>query len=370
MNYAIIWIALIIVVAWLGIQGLIYLFRRAGRMGFVKKAYERNKYLGRLVSAFPLLICLPFLLINAVTALTVFIHLFVFWALCDLIGFCIRKVRKRESGKNYINGFIAIGITAVYLGIGWYMAHHVYRTEYTLHTDKSLGQESFRVALIADTHIGDILSSEDLGGVVERINGDEPDIVAICGDFVDDETSKAEMIAACEALGKLKTRYGVYYVYGNHDKGYNNKRGYEADAVASELEKNGVKVLADETELINDSVYVVGRRDRSEETRSSAQALTEKLSRSKYIIMLDHQPNDQRAEADAGADLVLSGHTHGGHIFPIGPASILAGANEQFYGLKSRKGTDFIVTSGVSDWAIPFKTFAKSEYVIIDIVQD
>lgn len=365
-----IWIMLIIAVVWLCIQGLVFLSRRTRRIGFVSRIYEKNKHLGRLVSLFPLAICLPFGLINGVTVLVVFIHLFVFWVMCDLIGFCINKIRKRERGKHYINGFIAIGLTAVYLGIGWYFAHHIFRTDYTLHTDKPLGQESFRVALIADTHIGEVLDSGGLADVVERINADEPDIAAVCGDLVDDGTSESEMKAACEALGRLKTKYGVYYVYGNHDKGYNENRGYDADDVARELEKNGVKVLADETELINGSVYLVGRRDRSEETRSSAQELTEKLDRSKYIIMLDHQPNDQSAEAKSGADLVLSGHTHGGHIFPIGPASVLFGANDQVYGLKRKNGTDFIVTSGVSGWEIPFKTFARSEYVIIDIEQE
>lgn len=83
--------------------------------------------------------------------------------------------------------------------------------------------------------------------------------------------------------------------------------------------------------------------------------------------MLDHQPNDYDDEAETNADLVLSGHTHGGHIFPIGPASLLVGANDQVYGKKRVNGTDFIVTSGLSGWEVPFKTFAKSEYVIIDI---
>ena len=238
-----IWIMLIIAVVWLCIQGLVFLSRRTRRIGFVSRIYEKNKHLGRLVSLFPLAICLPFGLINGVTVLVVFIHLFVFWVMCDLIGFCINKIRKRERGKHYINGFIAIGLTAIYLGIGWYFAHHIFRTDYTLHTDKPLGQESFRVALIADTHIGEVLDSGGLADVVERINADEPDIAAVCGDLVDDGTSESEMKAACEALGRLKTKYGVYYVYGNHDKGYNENRGYDADDVARELEKNGMSML-------------------------------------------------------------------------------------------------------------------------------
>ena len=86
------------------------------------------------------------------------------------------------------------------------------------------------------------------------------------------------------------------------------------------------------------------------------------------MIMLDHQPNDYAAEEASGVDLVLSGHTHGGHIFPAGLLGVWMGANDKTYGYERRGGTDFFVTSGISGWVIPFKTGCISEYVVIDIV--
>ena len=75
------------------------------------------------------------------------------------------------------------------------------------------------------------------------------------------------------------------------------------------------------------------------------------------------------SEAAAGADLVLSGHTHGGHVFPAGQIGMLMGANDCLYGTQRRGDTDFVVTSGISGWGIPFKTGAISEFVVIDIIR-
>ena len=88
---------------------------------------------------------------------------------------------------------------------------------------------------------------------------------------------------------------------------------------------------------------------------------------SRYVIVLDHQPNDYDAEAASEMDLVLSGHTHGGHIFPAGLIGKLSGANDRNYGTETRGSTAFVVTSGISGWGIPYKTFTISEFVIIDI---
>ena len=189
----------------------------------------------------------------------------------------------------------------------------------------------------------------------------------ICGDFVDDESKKADMLAACEALGTLNTKYGVYYAYGNHDVGYFHYRDFTADALTAALTENGIIILYDETAELGDNYYICGRRDRYDDGRKPAQELTQPLDLSRYIIMLDHQPNDYDAEAAAGADLVLSGHTHGGQLFPAGLIGLAIGANERVYGTETRGSTQFLVTSGASGWAIPFKTGCISEYCVIDI---
>ncbi len=201
---------------------------------------------------------------------------------------------------------------------------------------------------------------------------ENPDIVVITGDYVDDDTSREDMEAACAALGTLETTYGAYYVFGNHDKGYYGPkyRGYSGDDLIAELEKNHVTVLQDETVPIGDGFSLIGRQDRSEGQqggRASMEELMENVSPGSYSIVLDHQPHDYDAQAAAGADLVLSGHTHGGQLFPFNHMGEWLGIDDKSYGLEQRGDTNFIVTSGISNWAIQFKTGCKAEYAVIDI---
>ena len=98
--------------------------------------------------------------------------------------------------------------------------------------------------------------------------------------------------------------------------------------------------------------------------------LTEALDKNKFSVVLDHQPNDYANQADSRVDLVLSGHTHGGQLFPLNRVGEWIGANDKVYGYERRYLTDFIVTSGISDWTIKFKTGTKSEIVVIDVKQD
>lgn len=240
-------------------------------------------------------------------------------------------------------------------------------------TEKSVG--NIRVVMFADSHVGATFDGAELNRYVSQMNAYKLDAVIIAGDYVDDDTSLADMRDACRALGRLKTRFGVYYVFGNHDEGYydNSVRGYDADELARELEKNGVTVIEDDAVLIDDRFYIVGRRDKSSDERGKKRAdmesLVSELDKSKYIIVADHQPVDYENQKKAGVDLVLSGHTHGGQMFPIGLISDIFGINDLIYGHERRGDTDFIVTSGISDWAFKFKIGCQSEFTVIDVKQ-
>jgi hypothetical protein len=183
---------------------------------------------------------------------------------------------------------------------------------------------------------------------------------------VDDSTTRADMLTACRALGQTDTKYGVWFAYGNHDRGYFNGRGFSAEELAQALEENHVHILEDEVALVGD-LCIVGRRDASFGQRTELAALLEGVDPEKYIIVLDHEPTDYEKEAATAADLVVSGHTHGGQLIPLGTVGELFAGNDRTYGYERRNGTDFIVTSGISDWALHFKTGTRSEYVIIDV---
>lgn len=309
-------------------------------------------------------------LLGYINAIIIVIHLVVFWLLSDLLFFVVKKIRKAAFKFNY-SPALAFALAFVYLVTGFALADNVWVTHYDVYTDKQIGD--LRIIMFADSHVGTTFNGEEFGQYVRQMQSYDPDIVIIAGDYVDDDTSKRDMSDACKALGLLKTTYGVFYAYGNHDKGYydNSGRGYTGDDLVRELQKNGVTVLQDEYLLVNDTFYVVGRADTSEAQRGGDRAeisdLVRDIDKTKYSVVINHQPTDYAKESKAGVDLVLSGHTHGGQMFPIGLISNIFGLNDRTYGREKRNNTEFIVTSGISDWAFKFKTGTKSEFVVIDV---
>ena len=363
--------ALLIVFA----AAIIYLSNRFRKFQVVKRFAKGKKWLERTVSLalVALLIAVFWITMNFMNAVIVLLHLVVFWLLCDFGAYIFRRITKKEFPKSYA-GVLAMIFTAIYLCIGWYLANNVWRTEYQIATDKDIGK--VRLVLFSDSHVGTTFDGDDWEQYIDRMNAENPDVVLIAGDFVDDDTQRDDMIKSCKAMGQLKTKYGAYYAFGNHDKGYYeaSRRGYDSEELIAELEKNHVTVLQDENVLIDSRFYIIGRKDRSEEQQGSQRAdmesLVKDLDASKFSIVMDHQPYDYDGEEKAQVDMVLSGHTHGGQFIPINDVGEWTGENAKSYGYEKRDRTNFIVTSGISDWAFKFKTGCKSEYVVIDIHEE
>lgn len=316
-----------------------------------------------------LVLCFDF-----INALVCVIYLAIIWALCDFTFWIIEKFTN-HTFEHYYAGWLALIFGIIALSIGWYLEHNVKQTTYNIATDKNISE--LKIAMFADSHIGTTFNAYGFAKHLKKIQAQNPDIVVVVGDYVDDDTTKEDMIEATKALGELKTKYGIYYVLGNHDKGYHgfHYRGYGADELINELTKNNINVLLDESILINNDFYLIGRRDASSFRkqrllRQSIEDLVKDLDKSKYMIVLDHQPTEYDKQAEAKVDLVLSGHTHGGQLFPFNQVGKWIKANDMIYGLEKRKDTNFIVTSGISNWALKFKTGTQSEFVIVNIKKE
>lgn len=356
------------------IAGLLWMAFAVCRFHSISRFVPR-KWWKRMLIGLLIVICIMVALhfaMGFINMVIIFLHLLIIWMISDAIAWIVRKKTKRQE-KHYYAGIFAIFFTFLLLSIGWYNAHDVKRTEYNLETDKSLGIDSLKVVGFSDSHIGATFHWQEFDQYIEHINKENPDIVVIIGDYVDDDTSKEDMERSCKALKKLKTKYGVYYVYGNHDEGYwsSIRRGYTIKDVDRCLEQNNVRILRDETVSISGNVLLCGRLDKSYANRNKPGRKTASTlmanAKGKYVICLDHQPNDYAEEADCKMDLVLSGHTHGGQFWGLGIIGVWMGANDAYYGYERRKNTDFIVSSGIGDWAIDFKTGCISEYIVVNI---
>lgn len=361
-----------------GIGGLIYLYRRVQR--FFPESMPGKKE--RLLAVLPIVGLLIWCALDFVNGVIAIVNILAIWLLCDFVAWIIRKWQRTEAHRVYFPGICAIILSILYLGTGWYFAHHVVATNYTLTTDKELPKETVRIVQIADSHLGVTFDGEKFAEYVKKMEKEKPDMLVITGDFVDDDSNRADLEKACEALGKMQTTYGVFYVYGNHDKGYMNSRDFTDADMRQIFAENNIRILEDEVVSLDGKIDLIGRKDRSagqrgmkpdnakqgDAERMDMEALSATTDEKHYRIVLDHQPHDFENQAKAGVDLVLCGHTHGGQMFPVGVTGELSGANDKTYGLEKRENTNFIVTSGISDWAIKFKTGgAISEYVVIDI---
>lgn len=365
------WLIIFAVSIALGVAAAVYLAGKVEKTGIFSRVSSANlvKVLSILsVVVIAVILCL---ILDVTNTIIIAVHLAVFMLLGDLVAHIVSFYYKGTLRKGVFD-LAALALCVIYLCIGWILMHGLWETDYSLSTDKAVG--TIKIAQIADSHVGTGFSGKGFGEKLAEIQKTQPDLLVITGDFVDDSTMRDDMTDACAALGDFKTKYGIFFCFGNHDRGYysNERRGYSGDDLVAELEKNGVTVLEDESVLIDDRFYIIGRKDAGfgGSDRLSAEELISGLNKDKYMVVLDHQPTDYDAEAAAGMDLVLSGHTHGGQIFPLEYIQPLISENDNVRGHERRGSTDFIVTDGISDWAIKFKTGCRSEYNIISVSSD
>ena len=358
------WRGILLLAAGILIAGTAYLTAAVARFGALRQIGTRWK---RLLASFCVVagcfaVCAFFM--NPVNAFVILLHALVFFLLFGIVCRAVGAVRKKKS-RIFWQGWLALLATAAVLSAAYVLCHHVWKTEYSLSTEKKTG--TLRIALISDSHIGTTFDGDGFAAHLAEIERQSPDIVLFTGDFVDDSSGRADTEKACRALGGMNAPLGVWFVYGNHDKGYGRSgRDFDARDLAAMLDLSGVHVLEDGAAEIG-NLCIVGRKDASSGGRREIADLLAGVDPEKYIIVLDHQPTDYENECETAADLVVSGHTHGGQLWPLAYVGEGFGINDRTYGHEQRNGTDFIVTSGISGWAMDFKTGTKSEYVILTV---
>ena len=366
------WIVLYAVGALATFAAAFFLIKKIQHFAFVRKLAHGKKLWMWLIPLAMLVVwgAILGLFFDIVNIAVCFITLIVCWLLCDFVLWIVKKLRGNRKYKHYYQGACAVVLACVYLLFGFYTAHNIVPTYYTIQNDKN--DAKMRIIQLSDTHLGLVLKSDKFYKFIDSVNEQNPDIVVITGDYVDDDTKLQDLITGCKALVKLSPKYGVWYVFGNHDRGYfsDESKGWTISDLESKLKAAGVHIMEDDVAQIGDSFTLIGREDASGsygKNRKTMQQLMQGQDASKFSIVLDHQPRDYSNQAAAGVDLVLSGHTHGGQLFPINWSVCVLGKNCMAYGYKKIDNTNFIVSSGVGDWKVQFKTGCLAEYVVIDI---
>ncbi len=193
----------------------------------------------------------------------------------------------------------------------------------THHTVHFPIDESLKIAVIADTHVGPYKNAAFLERAVRTINAQLPDLVIMPGDFLYDENTD---ITALAPLAKLRAPLGVFAVIGNHDAGHflsvlvNHHVPYEerdrSDEVEAYLEQLGITVLRNESYILNlahGKMAVAGTDDVWSASHSLSGALMD-VPDDMPLILASHNPDIILNTDSHRAELIISGHTHGGQI--------------------------------------------------------
>lgn len=302
----------------------------------------------------------------------------------------LRLIAKHTKLKNTLlfsrGSVISIGSVVVACVVatclyGIFNARNIKVNEYSVTVNKSCGSDKhLKAVLVADMHMGYAIGVDHITNMVEKINQQDADIVIIAGDIFDNSYDGMDDPEGIKAqLKSIKSKYGVYAVYGNHDIDEKILMGFTFDWGGKQLHSEkmtnfmkecNIKLINDESVLINDEFYLVGRRDTDKPgtedgTRAEISELTKDLDKTKPIFVLSHEPDELQKTADAGADIDFSGHTHDGQLFPGNLTIGLFWENP--CGMIKKDNMYSIVTSGVGVYGTFMRVGTDAEICSVDI---
>ncbi|EAJ5698353.1 metallophosphoesterase [Campylobacter lari] len=220
-------------------------------------------------------------------------------------------------------------------------------------------KEDLNIALLSDVHLGKNLGEDFLKTLIDEVNALNADIIIIAGDLIDADIASMTYI---NLLENFKSKYGTYFVYGNHE--YYN----DINAISKKLKTlKNFKVLEDESIDFGDftlsgTLDLAAKRLGFKE--SNIEKIKTQINQEKVNILITHQPKYVKTYDVRGFDLILSGHTHAGQIFPF---SLLVYLEQGFvYGLyKLSKDSLLYVSSGAGFWGPAVRFLAPSEIALI-----
>ncbi|MBN3931099.1 metallophosphoesterase [Streptomyces verrucosisporus] len=217
----------------------------------------------------------------------------------------------------------------------------------------------YRIAVVSDIHLGPVLGRSHTQRIVDTINRADADMVAVVGDLVDGTV--AELGSAAEPLSRLRSRDGSYFVTGNHE--YFGDAGEWVDHVR-EL---GLQPLENARRELR-HFDLAGVNDLAGEAEGEgpdfARALDDRDA-SRAVVLMAHQPVMIHDAVDHGVDLQLSGHTHGGQMWPGNHLAALA--NPTLAGLERYGDTQLYVTRGAGAWGPPVRVGAESDITVVEL---
>ncbi|MFJ3928246.1 metallophosphoesterase [Streptomyces sp. NPDC090022] len=219
--------------------------------------------------------------------------------------------------------------------------------------------QGFRIAVVSDVHLSAVLGRAHTERIVETVNRTQSDLIAIVGDLVDGDVG--DLRGAAEPLARLRARHGTYFVTGNHEyfSGAQQWIDHVRELGLTPLENARREMPYFDLAGVND---IAGEREG--QGPDFGRALGDR-DRSRAAVLLAHQPVVIHDAVRHGVDLQLSGHTHGGQLWPGNYLAELA--NPTVAGLERYGDTQLYVSRGAGAWGPPVRVGAPSDITVVEL---
>jgi predicted MPP superfamily phosphohydrolase len=295
--------------------------------------------------------------------LGIMLYLFLFFTITDLLYGLGRFLRLFKKSKNFLKIQIPTGYVLVFgLTIyGYCHFTHPKISEQEIVINKSAGNyKELRIVGLSDLHLGVNIDKNRLKRFVQLVNAQNPDLIIIAGDIVDNNALPLVKEKMWEEFEQMYAPLGIYACLGNHEylSGIESSMNF--------LRKTNIRLLIDSTALIDNSFRLIGRDDlQGNPERKSLAELVAKTDAISPVFLLDHEPLKLDDAKQNGIDLQFSGHTHLGQIWPLN--LFVKQMYETAYGYCRKGNTQYYITSGIGLWGPPVRIGTDSEIVVFKI---
>jgi predicted MPP superfamily phosphohydrolase len=255
-------------------------------------------------------------------------------------------------------GFVvSFGFTVCLLTYGYFNYKHPDINHLDITLDKPLQGQPMKIVAISDVHLGNGTRKPQLQKFVEMINAQEPDLIIIGGDLIDNSIIPLYQQKMVEELNQLKAPMGIYLAPGNHE--------YISGMEACEqfLKGTPIRLLRDSIVTLPNGLQLIGRDDRSNRRRLPISELMKQADSTKPTLLIDHQPYEVAKKDSLGIDIQFSGHTHRGQVWPL--SLLVDNMYEQSHGYRRWTNSHVYVSSGLSLWGPPFRIGTKSDMLVM-----
>jgi len=289
----------------------------------------------------------------------VYLCVLVYTPVFCLVREIIRRLGKKKEKKGKFYRFFNHPARSIYMILGITVVIGIYSfinmrlvcmNEYAVAVEKSAQEKEFTIAMISDLHVGSGVTRHGLNRMVEKTNAMKADIIVIAGDVFDKNTTDSMKQYTLEKLKELDAEYGVFFVEGDHEL-------KQKEPFTDQISELGITVLQDQATYLVNGIQLVGLRDRIDQKKESLDFIMNGLDKEKPIIVVSHRPKELKELSEYGADVVLSGHTHGMDWL----------SNDMVYGTKKYGTMTAITTAGAGGYGIPSKVIVPSEILKIKV---